>query len=144
MPAPALSLSIQGHTRFADLPARATLARWIRAALARDARLTVRFVDEREGRQLNREFRAKDYAPDVLTFSYSTRPTVHADIVICVPALRRGARSRRTPASEHLAHLIVHATLHAHGQHHENAGAARKMETHEREILASLGKDDPY
>lgn len=144
MPGPALSLSIQGRTRFTDLPARATLARWIRAALVRDARLTVRFVDAREGRQFNRDFRAKDYAPDVLTFSYSTRPTVHADIVICVPALRREARARRTPAREHLAHLLVHATLHALGQHHENAGAARKMESHERKILSSLGKRDPY
>ena len=141
---PALSLSIQGRTRFADLPTRVTLARWIRAALVRDAQLTVRFVDAREGRRLNRDFRAKDYAPDVLTFSYSTRPTVHADIVICVPALRREARARRTPAHQHLAHLIVHATLHAHGAHHENTGAAQKMETLERKILTSLGKRDPY
>ncbi len=139
-----MALTIQGRTRFAGLPARSTLARWVRTALSRDAQLTLRFVDAREGRQLNRDFRTKDYAPDVLTFSYSTQPTIHADIVICVPALRREARARGTLVGDHLAHLIVHATLHAHGQHHENAGAARKMETHERKILAALGKHDPY
>lgn len=141
---PALSLSIQGHTRFADLPARSTFARWIRAALVRDAQLTLRFVDAREGRRLNRDFRGKDYAPDVLTFSYSTQPTVHADIVICVPALKREARARRKPVNDHLAHLIVHATLHAHGHHHERPAAAQTMEALERNILTALGKHDPY
>ena len=116
----------------------------MRAALSRDAQLTLRFVDAREGRQLNRDFRGKDYAPDVLTFSYSTRPIIHADIVICVPAAKREARARRKPVDEHLAHLLVHATLHAHGHHHARAAAAQAMETLERKVLSSLGMRDPY
>ena len=141
---PTLSLSIQGHTRFADLPARSTLARWIAAALTSEAQLTVRFVDAREGRRLNRDFRGKDYAPDVLTFAYATNPVVHADIVICVPVLRTKARALRVPARDHLAHLVVHATLHAHGHRHDRSAPAQAMEAREIEILRTLGKRNPY
>lgn len=141
---PALALSIQGHTRFADLPARSTLARWIRAALSRDAGLTLRFVDTREARKLNRDFRGKDYATDVLTFSYSTGPIVHADIVICVPVLKREAGVQGKRLYDHLAHLVVHATMHAHGHHHEKAANAQAMEARETRILKSLGKPPPY
>ena len=141
---PALALSLQGHTKFSDLPARSTIARWIAAALERDAQLTLRFVDSREGRRLNRDFRGKDYATDVLTFSYASKPIVRGDIVICVPVLRRAARARRTPGHNHLAHLIVHAVLHAHGHVHDQAAGAKAMESREREILKRLGKPDPY
>ena len=141
---PKLALSIQGHARFPDLPARSTLARWITATLESDAQLTLRFADAREARRLNREFRGKDYAADVLTFSYATEPIVRADIVICVPVLRREARTRRTPIADHLAHLAVHATLHAQGHVHDRAAAAKAMEAREATVLRSLGKRDPY
>jgi probable rRNA maturation factor len=141
---PALTLSIQGRADFARLPARSTLVRWIKAAIARDAELTLRFVGTREGRRLNRDYRRKDYATDVLTFGYSIRPTVRADIVVCVPVLKREAGALRKPVYDHLAHLVVHATLHAHGYHHDNAAAARTVAARERKILKSLGKRVPY
>ena len=141
---PALTLSIQGQAKFAGLPARSTLVRWIAAALERDSQLTLRFVGAGEGRRLNRDYRRKDYAPDVLTFGYSEKPVIRADIVICVPVLKREARARRKPVYDHLAHLIVHATLHAHGYHHDNAAAARHIEARERKILKSLGKRAPH
>ena len=141
---PALALSIQQLTRFSGLPARSTLKRWIAAALERDAELTLRFVDSREGRRLNREFRGKDYATDVLTFNYMTEPKVRADIVICVPAVAREARARRKPSSEHLAHLIVHATLHAHGYRHGSRRHTQAMEAREIQVMQALGRANPY
>ncbi|HZA95122.1 MAG TPA: rRNA maturation RNase YbeY [Burkholderiaceae bacterium] len=141
---PALALSIQGRANFIGLPARSTLVRWIKASIERDAQLTLRFVGSAEGRRLNRGYRGKDYATDVLTFGYSTRPTVQADIVICVPVLKRAASALRKSIYDHLAHLVVHATLHAHGRHHDDDSAARRVVTRERKILKSLGKGDPY
>ncbi len=141
---PALTLSIQGQADFARLPARSTLVRWIKAAIARDSQLTLRFVGTTEGRRLNRDYRGKDYATDVLTFSYSIRPTVRADVVICVPVLKRAAVALGKPVYDHLAHLVVHATLHAHGHHHDNAVAARAVAARERKILKFLGKRVPY
>jgi probable rRNA maturation factor len=120
------------------------LVRWIKAAIERDAQLTLRFVRSAEGRRLNRAYRRKDYATDVLTFGYSTRPVVKADIVICVPVLKRAAGALGKSVYDHLAHLVVHATLHAHGHHHDNAAAARSVAARERKILKSLGKREPY
>ena len=141
---PALKLSVQGRLDFAGLPTRSTLRRWIKAAIERDSELTLRFVGTSEGRQLNRDFRGKDYATDVLTFAYSVRPTVHADIVVCVPVLKRAAGVLRKPIYDHLAHLVVHATLHAHGHHHGDAAAARGLQIRERKILSLLGRRAPY
>ena len=142
--APRLTLSLQGRSEFAGLPARSTLVRWIAAALQRDAQLTLRFVGLREGMLLNREFRGNDYATDVLTFGYATEPVARADIVICVPVVRREAAAQRKPLYDHLAHLAVHAALHAQGFHHHNANAARALEKRERTILKLLGKRNPY
>ena len=141
---PALRLSVQGHKRFARLPARATLARWIAAALDRDAEIVLRFVDAREGRRLNREFRRKDYATDVLTFGYSQAPVVRADLVICPAVVRSAARELRRPFRDRLAHLVVHASLHALGHDHDRPAAARAMEAREVAVLAALGYGDPY
>ena len=141
---PALTLSIQGQVKFAGLPARSTLRRWVTAVIERDSQLTLRFVGAREGRRLNRDYRGKDYATNVLTFGYSTQPIVCADIVICVPVLKREAGVRHKPVYDHLAHLIVHATLHAHGYHHDNAADAKAGEARERKVLKWLGKRAPY
>lgn len=141
---PELALALQGHSKFPGLPARPAIARWIGAALERDADLTLRFVDAREGRRLNRQFRARDSATDVLTFAYALVPTVTADIVVCVPVVRRAARERGLPLRDHLAHLIVHSTLHAQGYEHDRPAAARRMEVREVGILSGLGIDDPY
>ena len=140
----ALSLSIQGQGRFVGLPARSTLLRWVEAALESDAELTVRFVGAAEARRLNREFRGKDYATNVLTFDYQHAPVVVADIVLCVPVVRREAREQRKAFREHLAHLAVHGVLHAQGHDHARARDAKRMEAREVRILAGLGIDDPY
>ena len=140
----ALTLSIQGQSQFDGLPARNTLVRWILAALERDAELTVRFVGAAEARKLNREYRGRDYATNVLTFDYAHAPIVRADIVLCVPVIKREAREQRKPFRQHLAHLTVHGVLHAQGHAHDRAGDARRMEGREVQILAELGIEDPY
>jgi probable rRNA maturation factor len=141
---PALDLAIQGHARFDDLPARATLRRWISAALDRDAEIALRFVDARESRRLNRNFRGKDSATDVLTFDYAHTPVVRADIILCLPVVKRAARERRRLLRDHLAHLVVHGTLHARGLDPDNPTAAQAMEAREVSILARLGFANPY
>jgi probable rRNA maturation factor len=129
----------------ADLP-RALLRRWVQAALLGPAELTLRFVDESEGRTLNRDYREKDYATNVLTFAYgeTEEAIVQADIVFCVDVLMREAAERRISLAQHAAHLVVHGVLHAQGYDHEVEGDAQEMETFETEILAGLGIPDPY
>lgn len=147
---PTLSLSLQ-FARFADavthrraLP-RNSVARWIRHALARDAEITVRIVDASEGQELNRSYRGKDYATNVLTFDYAMEPLVHADLVLCAPVIAREAQVQGKTLQAHYAHLIVHGTLHAQGWDHETARAdARAMEAHEVALLAGLGFENPY
>jgi probable rRNA maturation factor len=140
----ALRLSVQGQSRFKGLPARATLSRWIGAALERDAEITLRFVGSAEGRRLNRDYRGRDYATNVLTFDYAQAPAIHADIVLCVPVVRGEARAQGKTLRQHLAHLVVHGVLHAHGYDHDREDRARRMESREVAILADLGLPDPY
>ena len=145
-----LSLSLQ-FARFegvdlhrAALP-RHKVTRWIRHALATDADITVRIVDADEGQQLNRDFRHKDYATNVLTFDYSQEPVVHADLVLCAPVVEREAREQNKTLQEHYAHLLVHGALHAQGWDHETSTAdADEMEAYETDILQELGFADPY
>ena len=150
MPLPTLTLSLQ-FARFdgaaqhrAALP-RHKVARWIRHALALDAEITVRIVDMEEGRQLNRDYRQKDYATNVLTFDYTQEPVVTADLVLCAPVVAREAAEQNKTLAEHYAHLLVHGTLHAQGWDHETSEAdAQEMEAYESDILAGLGFADPY
>ena len=144
-PRPELSLSLQ----FADASHRAQLprhkvARWIRAALESDAELAVRIVDAEEGRALNRDFRGKDYATNVLTFDYAKEPLVHADLVLCAPVVEREAAALGLPVAAHYAHLLVHGALHAQGWDHEHDDEATAMEARETAILLALGLHDPY
>ena len=142
---PSLTLSLQ----FADASDRALLARhkvarWIRAALERPAEITVRVVGALEGQALNRDYRAKDYATNVLTFDYSREPVVVADLVLCAPVLQREARASGVPLEAHYAQLLVHGTLHAQGYDHERPADARVMEARETELMLALGFADPY
>jgi probable rRNA maturation factor len=139
-----LRLAVQGRSRFEGLPARTTLARWVALALERDAEIVLRFVGAPEGRRLNRDFRGRDYATNVLTFGYALAPAVQADIVLCVPVIRREARERRRSVRAHLAHLVVHGVLHAHGYEHEGRREAARMERREVALLSLLGIADPY
>ncbi len=140
----ALTLDLQGAEAFDDLPTRRTLRRWIVSALQRDAELTLRFVGSREGRKLNHDFRGKDYATNVLTFDYTQRPVIHADIVICMPVVRREARAQHKSLRAHLAHLVIHGCLHAQGFEHETDADAQKMERREIELLAAFRIGNPY
>ncbi|WP_255581935.1 rRNA maturation RNase YbeY [Cupriavidus sp. AU9028] len=146
---PALELDVQygdGVRGRRGLPSAARLQTWIRSALFADAELTVRFVDEEEGRTLNRGFRGKDYATNVLTFAYaeSEDDPVSADIVLCCPVVEREAREQGKTLEAHYAHLVVHGALHAQGYEHEDDGEAEEMEAIETETLLALGFADPY
>ncbi|MFL6698710.1 MAG: rRNA maturation RNase YbeY [Vitreoscilla sp.] len=143
---PDLQLSLQ----FADASHRALLprhkvVRWVRAGLELPAAITVRIVGEEEGRTLNREYRQKDYATNVLTFDYVQEPQIEADLVLCAPVVEREAREQKIDLAAHYAHLLVHGTLHAQGYDHEDDGPeAACMEARETAVLAGLGFADPY
>lgn len=142
---PTLTLSLQ----FADKRHRGQLprhkvARWLKAALETDAELAVRIVDAEEGQTLNRDYRQKDYATNVLTFDYAQEPVVMADLILCAPVIEREAQEQHKPLAAHYAHMLVHGALHAQGWDHLEDDEAQAMEQREREILAALGFDDPY
>lgn len=150
MALPQLSLSLQ----FSDLTDPAThraalprhrVVRAIRHALEADAEITVRIVDADEGQALNRDYRHKDYATNVLTFDYATDPVVMADLVLCAPVVAREAAENGKTLADHYTHLLVHGTLHAQGWDHETSDAdAEAMEARETEVLARLGVANPY
>jgi probable rRNA maturation factor len=145
-----LQLSLQ----FGDIPdaarhraalPRHAVTRAIRHALADDAEITVRIVGEEEGRELNKSYRKKDYATNVLTFDYAQAPVVLADLVLCAPVVAREAKEQGKTLAAHYAHLLVHGTLHAQGWDHETSEAdAEEMEAYEIDILAELGIKNPY
>jgi len=145
-----LQLSLQ----FGDIPQagrhrsalpRHFVTRCIRHALDADAEITVRIVGEDEGRELNRGYRHKDYATNVLTFDYARAPVVMADLVLCAPVIAREAREQGKTLAAHYAHLLVHGTLHAQGWDHETSVTdAEAMEAREVDILRGLGLRNPY
>jgi len=142
---PALRLSLQfGDARHRALLPRHRVRRWLRASLDAPAELTVRIVGVDEGRALNRAYRRRDYATNVLTFSYQRQPLVVADLVLVAPVVEREARELGIDLGAHYAHLLVHGALHAQGMDHERARDARRMQAREVEVLARLGFDDPY
>ena len=146
-----LSLSVQyPDARLATVITRPKIRRWVQAALLAPAELTIRFVDAEEGRTLNRDYREKDYATNVLTFAYNEgeelnddEPT-RADIILCTDVLEQEAAEQKKSVEEHTAHLIVHGVLHAQGYDHMDDEEATEMEGLETEILATLGISDPY
>ncbi len=143
-----LSLSVQyADPRMKDTVSRVQLRRWIQAALFAPAELAIRFVDEDEGRTLNRDYRDKDYATNVLTFAYTEHEAsaiTQADIVLCTDVLQREAAEQHKTLEAHTAHLVVHGVLHAQGYDHEEDMEAKEMEALEVEILTALGFADPY
>lgn len=137
-------MTVQYATRSPRVPARAQLRRWARAATERDAEVTLRLVGKVEGRRLNRDFRGKDYATNVLTFAYAHTEPLSGDIVLCVPVVVEEARLQGKTAEAHFAHLVAHGLLHLQGYDHQSARQARVMEARETEIVIRLGYPDPY
>jgi probable rRNA maturation factor len=150
MPTPTVHVSY-GLPR-KGLPAAASVRRWVEAALAGQRRaieLAVRYVDSDEGRALNRDYRGKDYATNVLSFPVElpsgVRSPLLGDLVICAPVVTLEALGQDKPLAHHHAHLVVHGVLHLLGMDHERSEAeAEAMEARERTILARLGIPDPY
>ena len=150
MTLPALDLSLQ----FGSFPGAAVhravlrtarVKKWVGMALAAPAEIAVRIVGEEEGQALNREYRGKDYATNVLTFDYTREPVVAADLVLCAPVVEREAREQGKRLEEHYAHLLVHGTLHAQGYDHETGERdALEMEALEVLLLGALGYPNPY
>jgi probable rRNA maturation factor len=127
----------------AALP-RHKVTRWLRNSLQSDAEITVRIVDAVEGQTLNREYRQKDYATNVLTFDYTQEPVVTADLVLCAPVVAAEAAEQGKTLQAHYAHLLVHGALHAQGWDHDEDEDAQVMELRETEIMHRLGFDNPY
>jgi probable rRNA maturation factor len=140
--APRLALVVQYALSERTLPRRTTLRRWAAAALERDLAVTLRFVGATEGRALNRRYRGRDTATNVLAFVYDA--IEGGDIVLCVPVIRREAREQEKAFDVHCAHLVVHGMLHLQGYDHPGGAEAKRMETRETAILAGLSIDDPY
>jgi len=144
---PRLDLAIQFAVK-AELPTRADFRRWAKAALKGDVSAALRIVDAEEGLALNRDYRGRDYATNVLTFEYGQDPETGAltgDIVLCAPVVEKEAAKQGKPLAAHYAHLTVHGMLHLQGYDHETSKHdAVGMEAIERFIMESLGFPDPY
>lgn len=160
---PVLSLTVQYATGAQHLPTRAQFRRWIKTALypqgisrsapgsfaatlplQRDAQITLRIVDEVEGLELNKNYRGKGYATNVLTFVYEDAPKLAGDIVICAPVVELEAAAQHRDLAAHYAHLCLHAALHLQGYMHENDADAAEMEQLEIELMLKLRYPDPY
>jgi probable rRNA maturation factor len=139
----------------AGIPAAASFRKWVAAALAgriREADLAIRIVDSEEGRALNRHYRGKDYATNVLSFPAElpeglpkgVKFPLLGDLVICAPVVVREANEQGKPRNAHYAHLTIHGCLHLLGMDHIDPREAEAMEQLERDILAGLGVPDPY
>ncbi len=142
---PELRLSVQYPGGKEGAPTRPQVRRWVRAACSKPAEVTVRFVGAEEGRNLNRDYRGKDYPTNVLSFPYESGARVRGDLALCRPVVEREAEEQRKLPEAHFAHMVVHGMLHLQGYDHETGRRdAERMEAHEREILADLGYSDPY
>lgn len=145
---PRLSLAVQYVSDASDLPTRQQFRRWVKAALQRDVTLTLRIVDEVEGRELNRGFRGKDYPTNVLTFVYdedaAPGETIYGDVVVCAPVVAREAREQGKELLAHYAHMTIHALLHLQGYDHEVDDEAAEMEALETRLMLELRYPDPY
>ena len=139
---PVLSLTVQYASAAATLPTRPQWRRWIKAALQRDVSMTLRIVDEAEGRELNKAYRGRDYATNVLTFVYDDTEPLSGDVVICAPVVESEAEGRDLEV--HYAHMAIHAALHLQGYDHEEDADAVKMEALESALMVRLRYPDPY
>ena len=142
--APRFSLAVQYAVAAENLPSRPQFRRWITAALQQDVSITLRIVDEAEGRALNKKFRGKNSATNVLTFVDNAVEPLYGDIIICAPVVEQEAHTQHKHLHAHYAHLAIHAALHLQGYDHENETQAAQMEALETALLAKLRYADPY
>ena len=138
-----LTLAVQYAPTADNLPTRHQFRKWALAALVQNAEITLRIVDEAEGRELNNNYRQKDYATNVLTFPLNESPLM-GDIVLCAPVVAQEAAEQGKTLAAHFAHLTVHGVLHLQGYDHENDADAEKMEALETQIVMNLGYAPPY
>ncbi|MBM3351422.1 MAG: rRNA maturation RNase YbeY [Betaproteobacteria bacterium] len=141
---PTLQAFVQYASECADIPDTRRLRHWAKVALRVDTQVTIRIVDEPEGRELNHTYRGKDYATNVLTFVLTEEPCLMGDIVICAPVVEKEAREQHKDLHAHYAHLVVHGILHLHGYDHETEPQAELMEGIETAIITKLGYPTPY
>lgn len=142
---PRLTLHLQIVSRAVHVPTSVQVRRWARAALKASAEVTVRIVGAAEARNLNRRYRRRDYATNVLSFPYTLRRgIVRGDIVLCGPVIAREALAQGKTLDAHFAHLTVHGLLHLQGHRHAGRREAARMEALEKKLLAKLGYPDPY
>ena len=137
-------LMVQYATGSSTVPTRPQFRRWVKAALMQEAEIVLRLVDEAEGRELNQQFRGKDYATNVLTFVYDDTQPLTGDIVLCAPVVSQEAQQQHKDLLAHYAHLTVHGILHLQGYDHIEDADAAEMEQLETQILARLGYGNPY
>jgi probable rRNA maturation factor len=149
----ALTVNVGYAASRKGVPASASFRQWVEAALRGAKRrkateLSIRIVDAKEGRTLNRDYRGKDYATNVLSFPADLPPELKlpliGDLVICAPVVAREAGEQGKFARNHWAHMTVHGVLHLLGYDHIEDDEAEAMEALETRILAGLGIDDPY
>ena len=126
----------------AVLPTRQQLRRWVSIAMQRDLKMTLRIVDEAEGRELNRAYRGRDYATNVLTFVYDDAG--NGDVAICAPVVEQEALEQHKDLMAHYAHMVIHAVLHLQGFDHETDEDAKRMEALETRLMVRLRYPDPY
>ncbi len=150
-----VELELQVVANGEGIPPASAFRIWSQAAMkdaSDDVELAIRVVDEQEGRSINHEYRDRDYATNVLSFSFEPPEGVPAealghhlgDLVICAPVVEREAKEQGKPLAAHWAHMVVHGVLHLRGFDHETDEEAQRMEDMEREILDGLGISDPY
>jgi probable rRNA maturation factor len=148
-----IEINIQNESTRSPIPRKKLLKKWLLAALGAQvemAQITLRFVDAEEGQTLNREYRQKDYATNVLTFTFNDDlPQIEGmpllgDLVFCGSVIEREAQEQNKPLLAHYCHMVVHGTLHLQGFDHIEDDEAETMETLETQIVMSLGYDDPY
>lgn len=141
---PRLSIAVQYACTAQNLPTTTQFRKWVKSALPFEAEITLRIVDEEEGRMLNRTYRSKDYATNVLTFPLAEEPLLMGDIILCAPVVAKEAHDQQISLEAHYAHLTIHGSLHLQGYEHELDEQAEFMEFMEAQILRRLGYDDPY
>ena len=139
-----LTLVLQRAKVWSALPSKQDIHQWIMSSLMEDADVTVRLIDEDEGRNLNNQFRSKDYATNVLTFPYPETSPLSGDIALCIPVIEREARAQNKTVRDHLAHLCIHATLHLQNFDHQNTADREVMENMEINTLQKIGISNPY